>query len=150
MEHIRDIFIVHHSTINDAFRTDYPTPFKESSKQFFELLLKHKLENKNKIAFTSGEVFVKLLQSKLGATKSIWIIPEQLLGIDFTTFLKKDLSLKLEQSIIGLASKKCIEATPYIVATKPKDKIDLEGTNFMVITPAEAIKLYEHENSFFK
>lgn len=146
---VKDIFILHHSVFNDAFRTDYTTPFRDSSKKFFEILLRHKIMYKKKVAYTSGEVFSKLLNSPIGKTKIIWVIPEQLVEIDFSTYLKEDTCLKLEQSIITLASKKCIETTPYIVATKPKDKIELEGTNFIIITPKVAIDYLEHPNSRF-
>lgn len=144
-----DIFIVHHSVFNDAFREDYITPFKDSSKNFFNLLLKNTIDCKKKIAFTSGEVFSKLHGSPIGKTQTIWVIPEYLVDIDFSSYLQENPKLSMEQSIIKLASKNCIEATPYIVATKPKEKIDLEGTSFMVITPKQAIELYEHPNSKF-
>lgn len=143
---MRDIFIIHHSVFNDAFRKDYNTQYRDSSKNFFQLLLNHTLKHKNKIAFTSGEVFGKLNKSPIGKTNTIWIIPEYLVEIDFSSYFKG--GLELTQSVIKLASKKCITTKPVIVSTK-KD-INLEGTNFVVLTPAEAIEYYNHPNSLFK
>lgn len=143
---MRDIFVVHHSVFHDAFRTDYETSFRDSSKNFFDLLLKHWVKKKRKIAFTSHEVFSKLYNSALKETKTFWIIHEYLCEIDFSG---TNSDLKLDQSVVRLASKKCVEFCPYIVSTKPKDKIDLEGTTFMVLTPKEAIEIYNHENSKF-
>lgn len=78
---MRYIFIVHHSVFHDAFRTDYETPFKSSSKDFFDLLFQNKIDEKKKIAYTSGEVFEKLHKSPIGKTNIIWAIPEDLVEI---------------------------------------------------------------------
>ena len=143
---MKDIFIVHPSVFHDAFRTDYTTQFRDSSKEFLNLLKTHKIEHNEKIGYISGETFKALLDSKLGKTKTIWIIPEWLVEIDFET-LFQGANLKIDLSLIRLASKKCITNIPFIVSTR---NIETEGTNFPIRTPAKAIELYNHPNSLFK
>lgn len=106
------------------------------------MLLGYNLEYKRKIGFTSGAVFQKLLNSKIGSTKTLWLLPEQFIEIDYESKEEEN----LEKSIIQLASKKCIKDKPFIIATKPKDKINLEGTSFMILTPKEAIDMFKDEN----
>lgn len=144
---LKDIFIIHPSVFHDAFRTDYTTQFRDSSKDFLNLLRDHKIQYKDKIGFTSGEVFYKLIKSKLGSTKAIWIIPEWLVEIDFETYFEGS-ELEIDESLIRLASKKCIANVPYIVSTKTR--INMQGTSFHVCTPAQAISYYNHPNSLFK
>jgi len=146
---LKDIFIVHHSVFNDAFRNDYDTAFKDSSKNFFEMLLNHWIKNKQKIAFTSGEVYTKLYNTSVGKTKTFGIIHEYLCEIDFSTFNQTNPKISIEQSIFRLASKKCIEFSPFVVATNPKDKIKQDGTTFSVLTPKEAIEMYNDNGSRF-
>lgn len=96
---------------------------------------------KTKIGFTSGVVFGKLLESPVGKTKMVWSLSEQFLDVDFKTYGK---DINLEKSIVDLASKKCIRFKPFIVSTK--NKVDVHGTCFTVITPKQAIDMYDHEN----
>lgn len=144
---LKDIFIVHPSVFHDAFRADYTTQFRDSSKDFLNLLKDHKIQYNEKIGFTSGEVFYKLIKSKLENTKTIWIIPEWLVEIDFETYFEGS-RLEIDESLIRLASKKCITNVPYIVSTKKG--INMQGTSFPVCTPAQAISYYNHTNSLFK
>ncbi len=146
---MKDIFIIHHSVFHDAFRNDYDTQFRTSSKEFLQILFRHNLDKGYKVGFSSGEVFFHLKGSPLGKTKSIWLIPENLVEIDYRTYLDGSKKLKVEQSIIRLASKKCIATTPAIVATKDKEKIDKENTLFKILTPKEAIEYYNHQNTYF-
>lgn len=139
----KDIFIVHQSVFHDAFRTDYETSFRQSSKDFFDLLLKHYREKGYKIAHTSWDVFY-ILATKLSNYKGFSIITNQLIEVD----LKSAENKKLDKSIVRLASKKCAKYTPYIVSTKSKDKIDLEGANFQIFTPKEAIDFYDEQGRF--
>mgnify|MGYP001611955023 CR=1 FL=1 len=138
----KEIFIVHPSVFHDAFRTDYETPFRQSSKDFFDLLLKHYREKGYKIAHTSWDVFETLAKSDVSKSTGFWIIPNQLVEIDLKSIDDK----KLDKSITKLASKKCAKFTPYIVSTK--DKIDLEGANFQIFSPKEAIDFYNKQGRF--
>jgi len=141
----KDIFIVHHSVFHDAFRTDYQTQFRQSSKDFFDLLLRHYIKSGCKIAHTSREVFDKMFDSPIARSKAFWIIPSQLVEID----LRKNPNLRdLEKSVIRLASRKSAKYIPHIVATKPKDKINTEGTNHLIFTPREAIDFYNNQGRF--
>ena len=144
----KDLFVIHHSVFHDAFRTDYDIPFKQSSKDFFQLLFNHYREKGTKIAITSGEVFDMLLKSSLSKSDVIWVIPDKLVDIDYKTFVD-DERIKLEQSIVKLAARKSIKKIPYIVATKQKDRIILDGSLFPILTPKEAIDLYTNKNSNF-
>ena len=146
---MKDIFIIHHSVFNDAFRDDYDTVYRDSSKIFFKLLLKHWTMYKQKIAFTSGEVYAQLQATVIGKTKTFGVIHEYLCEVDFGTFNPNEQKHNLDQSILRLFSKKCIEFKPFIVATCPKNNIKQEGTAFIIITPKEATEIYENTNSRF-
>jgi len=145
---LKDIFVVHPSVFHDAFRTDYTTQYRDSSKEFLNLLRNHKIKNNEKIGFISGEIFKSLHESKLGSTKTIWIIPEYLVEVDFETLFNQEIKLDIEQSLIRLASKKCIGDIPFIVSTRAN--LNLEGTNFHIFTPAKAVDYYRHPNSLFQ
>ena len=142
----KDLFVIHPSVFHDAFRTDYDTSFRQSSREFLNLLFRHNKKTGCKIAVTSGEVF-NHLRSKLENVKIFWVIPNNIVEIDFKTTFDKN--LKKDQSIIQLASRKCIKFSPFIVSTKPKNSIDLEGTSFPVITPKEAVEMYNSPNGRF-
>ena len=136
----KEIFVIHPSVFHDAFRTDYDTPFRQTSKDFFDLLLKHYREKNCKIAYVSWEVFNKLFNSELGKSRGFRILVNSLLTIDISTPTANGVSL--EKSTIRLASKKSAKYSPFIVATKKKENIETEGTNFQIYTPKEAIAFY--------
>ena len=142
---MKDIFIIHHSVLHDAFRSDYSTMYKQSSRDFLKLLLNHYLENKTKLGFIAGAVFNKLVNSSIGDSKVIWVLPEQFMDIDYKTYTDPD----LEKSTILLAAKKGIRFKPHLVATKPKENIELYNTSFPILTPKEAIDAY-NSDSFLK
>lgn len=145
---MKDLFIVHPSVFHDAFRSDYSTPYRQSSKDFFQMLFQNYLSTGTKIGHTSGEAFFKLLEhGSFKESSIIWTIPESIVEIDFKTYGSQKIPLKIDKSIVKLASRKCIISTPYIVTTKKE--IDQEGATFTVVTPKDAIKIKNQEYSKF-
>ena len=95
----KEIFILHPSVFHDAFRTDYETVFKQSSKDFFQLLFDHSQKGLTRIAFTSWEVFSALSETDLGKTSGFLVLFGKIVEVDL-----KNTELKLEMSIVRLAS----------------------------------------------
>ena len=109
-----------------------------------DIIRNHKISKGSKIGHSSGEVFKKLMNSPIGESQAIWIIPEHIIEVDFETLNN---STDLDESIIKLASKKCIKDKPFIVSTKKN--LEQEGANFTILTPKEATDMYHNPNSRF-
>ncbi len=144
---LTDIFVIHPSVFHDAIRNDYATPFKSSSRTFLNLLRNHFTKYGRKIGYTSGEAFEQLMKTPLGKTKTIWIIPDHLVEVDWSSYVPNSIKLPIDKSIVKLASALCIKDTPRIVSTTKN--IDLGGASFHILTPKDAIDFYNHPNSTF-
>ena len=127
------------SIFNDAFRTDYETDYRDSAKDIVNSCFKHKLKN-NPIAYTTGEVFKKLQDTKLGKTESIKWIPE-VIDIDFKTLSAPNLNLDVENSLLRLAGSKCTKNQVYLVTNKQsfQKRIIEEGYTFYVVDSKKAV-----------
>jgi len=139
---VKDLFIIHPSVLHDAFRSDYETNFRQSSKDFLNMLLKASNSKGYKIGITPFNVYSKIME-KIKDKNILEIIPNSLMDIDY----QSESSSSLDSSVIKLASRKSLKFKPIIVATK--ERIEQDGSTFQIITPKQAIDLFEDKNSRF-